>query len=152
MIRKIIRPLILWDIGGQMYIACELIFRGYSHWTMFIVGGICFVQIGAINEILPWEMPIWLQAIIGSCIVTAMEFASGCVINLWLGWHVWDYSNLPCNLMGQICLQFSVLWALVAAVVIVMDDYLRHWLFCRRKPKYYFTFKAWRAKYYEPVC
>lgn len=138
--RKIIRSLVLWDIGGQLYFACELIFRGYSHWTMFVVGGLCFLMVGAINEILPWTMPIWMQAIIGSCIVTAMEFASGCIINLWLGWHVWDYSDMPLNLLGQICLPFSLLWIPVSAVAIVLDDLLRHWIWKKRKPVYYWTF------------
>ena len=138
--RKVIRPLVLWDIGGQLYIACELLFRGYSHWTMFIVGGLCFIMVGAINKVLPWTMPIWLQAIIGSVIITIMEFLSGCIINLWLGWGVWDYSNMPFNLMGQICLPFSLLWILLAAPAIVIEDYLQYWLNNERKPVYYWTF------------
>lgn len=138
--RKVIRPLVLWDIGGQLYIACELLFRGYSHWTMFIVGGLCFIMVGAINKVLPWTMPIWLQAIIGSVIITIMEFLSGCIINLWLGWGVWDYSNMPFNLLGQICLPFSLLWIFLAAPAIVMEDYLQYWLNDERKPVYYWTF------------
>ena len=138
--RKVIRPLVLWDIGGQLYIVCELLFRGYSHWTMFIVGGLCFIMVGAINKVLPWTMPIWLQAIIGSIIITIMEFLSGCIINLWLGWGVWDYSNMPFNLMGQICLPFSLLWILLAAPAIVIEDYLQYWLNDERKPVYYWTF------------
>lgn len=138
--RKIIRPLVIWDIGGHLYFACELIFRGFSHWTMYIVGGICFVMVGAINRVLPWTMPIWLQAVIGSVIVTCVEFFTGCIINLWLGWGVWDYSNIPFNLLGQICLPFSLLWVPVSGVAIVVEDYLQHWLNNERKPVYYWTF------------
>lgn len=133
---KIIRPLVLWGIGGLLYVILEVIWRGYSHWTMFLVGGICFLLIGAINEVFPWEMPFLLQCLIGALTVTAVEFLSGCIINVWLGWHVWDYSDMPFNLWGQICLPFSCLWTLISAVAIVLDDYLRYWLFKEEKPHY----------------
>lgn len=133
---RAVKALVLLCIGGLIYICCELIFRGYSHWTMFLVGGICFVLIGAINELIPWEMPIWQQAIIGAVIVTAVEFVSGCIINIWLGWAVWDYSDMPFNILGQICLPFTVIWFFIAIIAIILDDYLRYWLFGEEKPHY----------------
>ena len=138
---RVLRPLVLWSVGGLNYILIELAFRGHSHWTMFVVGGLCFALIGAINEVIPWEMPIWQQAIIGAAIVTAVEFVSGCIINLWLGWNVWDYSGLPGNVLGQICLPFCAAWILLAVVGIVLDDYLRYWWFGEEKPHY-----SWRAE------
>lgn len=103
---------------------------------MFIVGGLCFWLIGLTNEVIPWEMPIWQQCIIGAIIITAVEFIAGCIINIGLGWQVWDYSGLPFNIMGQVCLPFAVLWVVVAAVGIVLDDYLRYWIFRQEKPLY----------------
>ena len=138
---RVLRPLVLWGVGGLIYVIMEYLFRGHSHWTMFIVGGLCFLLLGAINEIIPWEMPIWQQAIIGAVIVTAVEFISGCIINLWLGWNVWDYSGLPLNVLGQICIPFCAMWILLAVVGIVLDDYLRHWWFGEEKPHY-----VWRAE------
>lgn len=135
---KIIKPLILWIIGGFLYLMCELLFRGYSHWSMFVVGGICFLCVGGINEIIPWETPIILQGAIGSFIITIIEFLSGCVLNLWLKWNVWDYSNQPCNLFGQICLLFSVIWIFLSLIAIVLDDYIRYFLFGEDKPRYTF--------------
>lgn len=133
---RMIRPLVLWSIGGLLYVLCELVFRGRSHWTMFIVGGLCFWLIGLINEVIPWEMPVWQQCIIGAVIITTVEFIAGCIINIWLGWQVWDYSGLPFNVMGQVCLPFSVLWAFLAAAGIILDDYLRYWFFGEDKPHY----------------
>lgn len=133
---RAVRLLVLWSIGGILYICCELLFRGHSHWTMFIVGGICFVLIGAINELIPWEMPIWQQAAIGAVIVTCIEFLSGCIINIWLGWAVWDYSDVPFNAFGQVCLPFTGIWLLIAVAAIILDDYLRHWVFGEEKPHY----------------
>lgn len=136
---KAIRPLILIGIGGLIYVLIELAFRSRSHWTMFIVGGLCFWLIGLINEVIPWEMSFWKQCIIGAVIVTAVEFLAGCIINLGLGWNVWDYSNMPFNVFGQICLPFSLLWILLSAVAIVLDDHLRYWIYGEEKPHYKLT-------------
>ena len=132
---KAIMPLILFVIGGLLYLLIELVFRGHTHWTMFFVG-LCFVLVGAINEVISWETPLVIQCIIGGVIITAVEFVSGCIINLWLGWAVWDYRDMPFNLLGQICLPFSLLWVLISAVAIVVDDYVRYYLFGEERPRY----------------
>lgn len=130
------KAIILMAVGGMLYALFEIGFRGYTHWTMIIVGGICFYLIGLINEVIPWEMEIWKQCVIGSLVVTAVEFVSGCIINLWLGWGVWDYSDMPFNILGQVCLPFSALWVLLSALAIILDDYLRYWLYHEEKPHY----------------
>ncbi len=123
--------------GGCAYFAIELLWRGHSHWTMAVLGGICFVLIGGINELFPWEMSLLLQALIGAVVITALEFVAGCILNLWLGLEIWNYSALPLNLLGQICLPFSLLWIIASAGAIVLDDWLRYWLFGEQRPKYY---------------
>ena len=127
---------ILWAVGGLLYITLELLWRGYSHWTMFILGGLCFIGLGLINEVLPWSMPLWQQVIIGACIVIVLEFATGCVVNQWLGWNVWDYSNMPGNILGQICPQYFVLWIPVSLAGIVLDDCLRYRWWGEDPPRY----------------
>ncbi len=130
------KEFILFIIGGLLYILIELSYRGHSHWTMFILGGLCFVLIGGINNYISWDMPIYEQMMIGSVIITILEFICGCIVNLWLGWDVWDYSNMPYNVLGQICLPFSILWFFISLVAIVADDYIRYWLFDEEKPRY----------------
>ena len=136
LLKSIIKYIILGIVGGISYIIIELLYRGYSHWTMFTVSSIAFILIGAINEIIPWEVKLWKQMLIGSVIVTVVEFFTGCIINLWMGLNVWDYSNLPFNILGQICLPFCVVWFFLSLVAIVIDDYLRYWLFKEEKPHY----------------
>ena len=102
------KNIVLFSIGGAIYLMIEVIWRYLmnrpdTHWTMFIVGGLAFLIIGSINEYFAWEIPIWLQSIIGTIAVTVLEFISGCVLNIWLGLNIWDYSNMPLNLFGQIC-------------------------------------------------
>lgn len=135
-IKSVFKYLILGNIGGIIYVFIELLYRGFSHWTMYIVAAISFILIGLINEYISWDMKLWKQMLIGACIVTFMEFISGYIINIKLGWQVWDYSNLPFNIMGQICLPFSIIWFFISLVAIVVDDYLRYWLFKEERPHY----------------
>ena len=100
--RLLNKYLFLFDVGGLLYIPIELVWRGWSHWTMFILGGICFINLGLINEVLPWSMPLWQQVLIGTVGITMLEFMTGCIINLWLGWGVWDYSGMPGNIMADL--------------------------------------------------
>ena len=123
-------------IGGSVYIFLEMAFRGHSHWTMFCVGGLCFVLCGLVNEYLEWDMIIWLQMMICAVCITLVEFLSGCYLNLWLGMDIWDYSSLPMNVAGQICLPFTVLWFFLSAIAIILDDYVRYWFFGEEKPRY----------------
>lgn len=132
---KKLRPLILFWIGGLLYVIIELMSRGHSHWSMFIVGGLAFFLIGCINEKYK-KMSLIHQMFIGSIVITVLEFACGCIVNLWLGWNVWDYCNMPFNLLGQICLPFSVLWFFLSAVAVVVDDTIRHLLWKEKMPKY----------------
>lgn len=133
---KIKKHAVLALIGGIIYGALEILSRGHTHWTMVILGGVCFVAIGLINEVIPWEMPLTVQMLIGAIIITALEFGCGCIVNLWLGWDVWDYSSEWGNLLGQICPKFSVIWLFVSALAIVIDDYLRWVLFDEEQPHY----------------
>ena len=133
---KLLKYIALGTLGGVLYVLIELMWRGYSHWSMFLLGGICFVALGLINEVIPWEMPLTAQMFIGCAIITALEFITGCIVNLWLGWDVWDYSELPCNLLGQISLKSSIGWYFLSAVGIVFDDWLRYIFFGEEKPKY----------------
>ncbi len=84
--RLLNKYLFLFGVGGLLYILIELIWRGRSHWTMFLLGGICFVFLGLINEVIPWQMPLWQQILIGAIGITILEFVTGCIVNLWLGW------------------------------------------------------------------
>ena len=135
-IKNVIKMVVLLLIGGTTYFGIEMLWRGHSHWTMALVGGICFVLIGAINEYFPWELGMVQQAFAGASIVTCAELIAGLILNVWLKLGIWDYSNMPFNLWGQICLPFFFAWVALSVVAIVIDDYLRYWLFNEEKPHY----------------
>lgn len=104
--KQYLKYICLFVTGGLLYNIVELVYRGWTHWTMFFLGGICFICLGLINEVISWKMPLWQQVLTGACIITGLEFVTGCIVNLGLGWDVWDYSSVPGNIMGQICLQY----------------------------------------------
>ena len=118
---------VLFLIGGRLYTWIEILWRGRTHWTMFILGGLCFVIMGLLNEYtFPWHWCLFRQSLVSACIITTFEFLTGCVVNIWLKWQVWDYSNLPFNLLGQICLYYFLLWIPLSAMGIVIDDWIRY--------------------------
>ena len=145
MMKKILRYLskefVLFIIGGLIYVGIEILARGFSHWSMFILGGICFVIVGLLNEFYEWDLLFQYQCLIGSLVITTLEFITGCIVNIKLGWNVWDYSDQLFNLMGQICLKNSIYWIFLSGIAILLDDFIRWKVFNEEKPRYIFKKK-----------
>ncbi|MCH4239154.1 MAG: putative ABC transporter permease [Oscillospiraceae bacterium] len=128
--------LFLFLFGGTAYCLLELHYRHWTHWSMFLAGGLVFCIIGVENQKIRWEWSLVSQALVAGLTITSMEFLFGCIFNLGLHMHVWDYSKQPYNLLGQICLIWSLLWCAVGLVAVVLDDFLRWRLFGEEKPHY----------------
>lgn len=136
MLKKIIKYFILGNIGGITYVLIEFAYRQYSHISMYFLAFILFIILGSLNEYFSWEMPFWLQCFKGAIIITAFEFIAGVILNMWLGLNIWDYSHVWGNILGQVCIPFTVAWFFLSGVAIVLDDWLRYWLFKEEKPRY----------------
>lgn len=121
---KFLKNLLIFSIFGLTYGLIEILWRGYTHPSMVIVGGICGLLIGLLNE-KNKKMNLLLQMVEGMVIVTVLEFVSGIILNLCLGLNVWDYSNMRFNLLGQVCPQFCIAWFFLSYFVIRIDDFLR---------------------------
>ncbi|WP_455543791.1 putative ABC transporter permease [Intestinibacter sp.] len=116
--------LILFLIGGIIYVLIEIAYRGYSHISMFIVGGICFVFMSSLNE-LPFKIPLILQMFISCLFITGIELISGVILNIFLHLNVWDYSLNKFNFLGQICLKASISWFFLSLPGIYMGNFLK---------------------------
>ena len=110
---KLKKNIIFFSSGGIGYGIIELIWRGRTHWTMIIAGGICFLLFSLIEEKCKKRTLIYKASLCSLC-VTAVEFVFGVVFNLMLKMNVWDYSNLPFNVLGQICLLYTLLWGVLS--------------------------------------
>ena len=135
--KRLWKTLILFSVGAVLYSAIEIVWRGRTHWTMAVLGGICFVICGGVNEYLSWETPLLLQCLICAILVTAAELAAGMVLNVRMGLAIWDYSDLPFQYRGQICLGYSCLWYLLSLAAILLDDWIRWRFFGEEKPQYH---------------
>ncbi len=98
-------------MGYFIYSLVEILNRGYTHWTMSLTGGFILSVLYGINS--RRSMDLLKSCFIGSLVITAVEFAVGVFDNLIMHWNVWDYSSMPLNLLGQICLPFSCCWFLI---------------------------------------
>ena len=133
---RTLKYILLFFIGGYSYCGVELLLRGFSHISMLIAGGICFILIGLLNDVFPHRISIISQMVISSLIITTVEFIVGMIVNVWLDLNVWDYSNLPYNFMGQICLLYTNIWFFLSLAAILLDDYLKYFLLGEDKPSY----------------
>jgi len=96
---------LLFTIGGSAYMGLELLWRGWSHGSMFLAGGSCFLLLGELDK---RNLPVPLRAALGAGVITLVEYAAGLLFNR--SYAVWDYRDQPLNLHGQICLPFSLIW------------------------------------------
>lgn len=96
----------MFALGGGIYVALEMLWRGRSHISMFAAGGVCFLLLGAMGR-KNWKLG--KRSLLGAVAITAVELAAGLLVNR--DWQVWDYRGEPLNLFGQVCLGYSALWA-----------------------------------------
>ena len=95
---------VLFYMGGSAYMTLEFLWRGKSHYSMFLLGGVCFLIIGRLGQ----KLPLAVRLILNSGVITTLELVTGLIVNR--NYSVWDYRTTPFNFLGQICLPFSLLW------------------------------------------
>lgn len=116
--------LVLFPIGAFGYGLIEILWRGYTHPSMLTLGGICFVLFSKIGE--KWQnASLVFKAFLGGALVTFLELIFGFVFNIFLKKEVWDYSRMPFNFKGQICLLYSFFWGILSLVFIPFATVLK---------------------------
>lgn len=128
--------LIIFLMGGFIYGAIEILFRGYTHPSMFVTGGLCLIWVGGLNSFFEKKLSVPVQMLLGSVIITAAEFICGLIVNIGFGMNVWDYSNMPFNIMGQVCLMFLFFWFLISLPAIFIEDFIRWGMFGENRKNY----------------
>lgn len=117
MLKKSVSFLILFLFGGICYAFLEVLWRGFTHWSMFVLGGLCYLLMAQLTVRCCGRLPLWFCCIASCTLITVLEFLTGCLVNLKLGWNVWNYADQPLNLMGQVCLGFTSIWFLLTIPV-----------------------------------
>ena len=104
---------IKWDtvvflLGGVSYSLIEILWRGYTHYTMVLLGGVCFLSLYKLFNLMK-DYSLLEKCVAGAILITTLEFTVGCFVNLVFHMNVWNYSSMPFNLLGQVCLVYSTL-------------------------------------------
>ncbi|MBE6543929.1 MAG: hypothetical protein E7675_05970 [Ruminococcaceae bacterium] len=112
--------------GAGVYSIIEILYRGYTHPSMTITGGICCVAVYcfAISKIGYLK-----SAVLSAVFITLSELCVGLLVNRILGLNVWDYSHHKFNIMGQICPLFSAIWLILSMISIPLCRYMDKKLF-----------------------
>lgn len=102
------QSIVVFLMGAGIYGTIELLYRGWTHWSMLLAGGICICLMFRIANCPVFSpMQKW---ILSAAVITTVEFVSGIFLNLLLGWQIWDYSAHTGNLLGQICPTYCLMW------------------------------------------
>lgn len=138
---------LLWTWTGTVYFFIEVAWKTLRgrpdtiSWTMLVLALILAIPLERCGAEMPWHAPLWLQGFVCGMGITAAELLAGLVLNVWLGLGIWDYSGLPFNLAGQICLPFFGIWCLLSMPAIVILDWLRYAVEGGERPHYSFFFR-----------
>lgn len=134
MFRKITEVLTIFLTGGIVYFYAEILMRGYSHISMFLLGGLCFFLVGKLgNKLLrknySFAYKIILIMALSGTIITTLEFITGMIVNRYMGLGVWDYSYMKYNYLGQICLMYSGLWCILGLPCVYFYGMINRFVF-----------------------
>ena len=137
---------VIFIICGIIYFSLEMIFRGRSDWTMFVCAGLIGVLASALNNIFTYEMLFQEQIFIGTVIATLLEGIIGEIIKFFNNGinPVWDYSQIKndfirsaCFFDGQCNFFFSLIWAGLIVVAILVGDSIDYYVFKNEPQPYY---------------
>ena len=123
--------------GGSTYYLIEIWFRGFSHWTMFVLGGVALTFCSFQGEVMHWSEPMWIQIIRAVLFLTSLEFMTGIICNKWLKIGIWDYRDQPFQLCGQICLPFMVMFSGLLCLAIVLGGVVLWGVYGEKKPEFH---------------
>ncbi len=110
----------MFSLGAVIYPCFEILYRGYTHFTMVILGGISAVFIHRINRSLT-DAAIPIKALLCAFAITALEFVFGVIFNVFLKMKIWDYSSMAIHVLGQISPVFSFIWFVLSLVGIYIS-------------------------------
>ena len=114
----------MFSVGALGYGLLEIVWRGHTHWSMTVAGGICFSSLGVLSEKCK-KTGLLLKGVFGGLLITTVEFLFGIVFNIILKKGVWDYSKLPFHILGQICPRYAGLWTLLSIGAVPFAGKLR---------------------------
>lgn len=140
-IKRFLECLLVYISVGTLYFIGECVYKHHiSHWSMFMLAGAISLIALLINDCFTYEMDFILQVFICTIATILGEYLVGITLNQ--DYSIWNYKNQFCNLNGQICLVFGLLWLVIMTFLIPILDYVEWKFFDYKKdtPPYYKVF------------
>ena len=142
--KYIFKKLMLFILCGIIYCSIELLWRGYTHVSMFMLTGLLGVFcIDTPNNIYGYDLDYLIQIIISTIFCTFGEGICGLIVNVWLKLSIWDYSNLfGTFFFGQCNIFFVFAWmAIIGLFGIFFCDAYNYYICKDNEQPYYKIFK-----------
>lgn len=150
MIMKINKSILLFLVGYCTYISIEVTYRNISYPIMGICGGLAILLLDKINDNISWNIDLCLQGLCGSALITFFELIIGEIaLHTSLLPIMWDYSNVPLNFDGVICLPFSIVWFFLSVPAIFLADAINYYVLDEPQVPYYNLFGKTVIKFKE---
>ena len=150
MIMKINKSILLFLVGYCTYISIEVTYRNISYPIMGICGGLAILLLDKINDNISWNIDLCLQGLCGSALITFFELIIGEIaLHTSLLPIMWDYSNVPLNFDGVICLPFSIAWFFLSILAIFLADAINYYVLDEPQIPYYNLFGKTVIKFKE---
>lgn len=109
-------------LGWVLEVSYRVLNTGKFSNRGFLIGAYCPIYgIGAILAlylIKPFKNNIVMLFIVSFIITSILEFVTGFVLEKIFKYKWWNYSDLPFNIKGYICLKFSIIWGLACIFLI----------------------------------
>lgn len=137
---ELFKNAVLFTVGFFGYMAIEICFRGYTYTSMGLCGGIAIILLDKVNSRISWDIDFLLQGAIGGVLITIMELIIGELYKSLSLEPMWDYSNIPFNIDGVICLPFTLAWVMLSMVAIILADFINYYIFNEKPIPYYKIF------------
>lgn len=147
---KINKSILLFLVGYCTYISIEVTYRNISYPIMGICGGLAILLLDKINDNISWNIDLCLQGLCGSALITFFELIIGEIaLHTSLLPIMWDYSNVPLNFDGVICLPFSIVWFFLSVLAIFLADAINYYVLDEPQVPYYNLFGKTVIKFKE---
>ena len=136
--QKIIPYGSIFIISGLIYTMLELMWRGRTHWTMFLCAGLCgLVMANVNNNLLEFDTDFLKQVVVSALCCTGFEFLFGIMFNR--DFSIWDYRELwgTIHILGdQVNILFFGIWIIISVFSLPFLDWLQWKLGLAEKPYY----------------
>lgn len=144
----IIKYLILFSIGFIAFTLIEQFYRQYTFFWSGVLGGLSIIVLDKFNNEISWELDLFWQALMGGAVITTMELITGLIAKYTNILPVmWDYSRVPFNFKGIICLRFSIYWILLGSMAIFIADTFNYYLLDDKVVPHYTLFGKFKFSF-----